>query len=189
MSADRIVRHAVKRAVVIGGGNTAIDAVRELLGLLRNGGVPEVTMVYRGEEAKMSGYAHEWSAAKVEGAKAQWRAQPLAFEGEGQLQRVRFAQLDANKQPIAGREFTVPADLALVAIGQAKLEHQLAGLAGLQFERGTVRVDAAQATTAPGVFAGGDCANGGKEVVNATAEGKRAAQSIHAYLTGGNGHA
>ncbi len=65
----------VTQAVVLGGGNTAVDAVRELLGL----GVPEVTMLYRGDEAQMSGYGHEWKAAKVEGAKVRWRCQPLAY--------------------------------------------------------------------------------------------------------------
>ena len=169
---------AVKKAVVVGGGNTAIDGVRELIGL----GVPEVTMVYRGVEAKMSGYAHEWQAAKVEGARALWKAQPVAFEGDGTVQRVRCAQLDDAKQPIPGAEVTVDADLVLLAIGQSKLDALIAGLDGVQTERGRVIVDSAQATGRKGVWAGGDCANGGKEVVNAAAEGKVAAQSIHRFL-------
>jgi glutamate synthase (NADPH/NADH) small chain len=170
----------VQRAVVVGGGNTAIDAVRELRGL----GVPHVTMLYRGTEAKMSGYAHEWSAAKNEGVHALWQTQPVAFEGDGRVQAIRCVRLDDAKQPIAGSEHTVPADLVLLAIGQGKLAALLSGLPGVALEHGCVVVDAHQATGNPRVFAGGDCANGGKEVVNAAAEGKRAALAIHAYLGG-----
>ncbi|MCA9655971.1 MAG: NAD(P)-dependent oxidoreductase [Myxococcales bacterium] len=170
----------VERAVVVGGGNTAVDAVRELRGL----GVAEVTMLYRGTEPKMSGYAHEWSAAKDQGVRAHWQAQPVAFEGAGRVERIRCLRLDDRKQPIAGSEHVVEADLVLLAIGQSKLESLLQGLPGLSFERGRVVVDEHQATTAPGVYAGGDCANGGKEVVNAAAEGKRAALAIHAFLGG-----
>ncbi|MEX1363415.1 MAG: FAD-dependent oxidoreductase, partial [Nannocystaceae bacterium] len=158
----------VGRVVVVGGGNTAVDSVRELRGL----GVADVTMLYRGTEPKMSGYAHEWSAAKNEGVRAHWRAQPVAFAGDGRVERVRCVQLDDAKQPVAGSEHDVPADLVLLAIGQSKLEAALSGLSGLSFERGRVVVDEHQATSVPGVYAGGDCANGGKEVVNAAAEGK-----------------
>ncbi|MBL4688429.1 MAG: FAD-dependent oxidoreductase [Nannocystaceae bacterium] len=170
---------AVKSAVVVGGGNTAIDAVRELVGL----GIPSVTMVYRGVEDKMSGYAHEWNAAKQEGVVASFRSQPLAFEGEGHVTGVRCAVLDDAKQP-TGLQRVIAADLVLLAIGQAKLEGLLAELGGVTFERGRVVVDEAQATTRKGVWAGGDCANGGKEVVNAADEGKRAAQAIDAFLKG-----
>jgi dihydropyrimidine dehydrogenase (NAD+) subunit PreT len=170
----------VSQAVVVGGGNTAIDAVRELRGL----GVPEVIMLYRGTEAGMSGYAHEWAAAKQEGVLGLWQALPVAFEGEGRVQRIRCVHLDDAKQPIAGSEFEVPADLVLLAIGQGKLQALLSGLPGVAFERGRVVVDEQQATGSPGVWAGGDCANGGKEVVNAAAEGKRAALAIHAHLMG-----
>ncbi|MCA9712322.1 MAG: FAD-dependent oxidoreductase, partial [Myxococcales bacterium] len=169
----------ITRAIVVGGGNTAIDAVRELRGL----GVGEVTMLYRGTEAKMSGYAHEWAAAKQQGVRARWQTQPVAFEGSGRVQRLRCVHLDDAKQPVAGSEHEVPADLVLLAIGQSKLEALLGGLPGVAFERGRVVVDEHQATGLAGVWAGGDCANGGKEVVNAAAEGKRAALAIHAYLT------
>lgn len=169
------------RVVVVGGGNTAVDAVRELRGL----GAREVTMLYRGTEPKMSGYAHEWSAAKDEGVRAHWQAQPIAFEGEGRVQRVRCLRLDDAKQPIEGSEHAVEADLVLMAIGQSKLEGLLSGVSGLTFERGRVVVDEHQATAVSGVYAGGDCANGGKEVVNAAAEGKRAALAIHAFLSEG----
>lgn len=170
---------AVGRAVVVGGGNTAIDAVRELIGL----GVPDVTMLYRGSAEAMSGYAHEWKAAKIEGARALWHAQPLAYVGsDGQVTGLRCAKLGADRKPVAGETLEVPADLVLLAIGQGRLGELVAGLEGVQVQDGRLVVDADGATGNPRVFAGGDCANGGMEVVNAVAEGKRAALAIDRAL-------
>lgn len=173
----------VRRAVVVGGGNTALDAVRETLGL----GIPSVTMLYRGTEAAMSGYAHEWEAAKCSGARAEWNTVVTAFEGHDRLERVRLARVDASYRPIAGGEFAVEADLALVAIGQGRIGSLLAGLAGVTVENGIVRTDADGFTGRPGWYAGGDCLNGGREVVNAAAEGKAAAIAIDAALAAGRG--
>ncbi len=171
----------VKNALVIGGGNTAIDCVRELMGL----GVPTVTMVYRGKEEKMSGYRHEWVVARQNGARGQFQALPVAFEGNGKVERAKLIKLDDAKKPIAGTEFTVDADLVLVAIGQSTLGAMLSGLEGIELDRGRVKVDEHGRTGRAGWYAGGDCANGGKEVVNAAAEGKAAALAIHDYLSGG----
>ena len=173
---------AVRKCVVIGGGNTALDAVREALGL----GIPEVTLVYRGDEPKMSGYAHEWKAAKIAGARAAWHTLPVGFSGEGKVSRVECVRVDADKRPIAGSECSIDADLVLVAIGQGKLGELVASLPGVVVERGRVVTDAHGCTGRKGFFAGGDCRNGGMEVVNASAEGKAAALAIHAYLTGGS---
>lgn len=182
MKLGKVDLSAVRNAVVIGGGNTALDAVRELLGL----GVENVKMVYRGAEPGMSGYAHEWAAAKKEGARAVWKTQPLGFEGAGgQVTGIQCVRLDDNKRPIAGSEHTIAADLVLLAIGQSKLGDLVAGLDGVKVEKGRVVVGAGQATGRPGVYAGGDCANGGKEVVNGAAEGRDAALAIHTWLTEG----
>ncbi len=180
MKLGRVAMTDVRRCVVIGGGNTAVDAVREALGL----GIKSVTMLYRGSEEGMSAYEHEWHAAKGQGARVQWRAVPIAFEGHGKLERVRCASLDENKRTIAGSEFTIEADLALMAIGQSKLGQMLAGLEGIRVDRGRIVTEADGGAGRKGWFAGGDCANGGKEVVNAAAEGKSAAGAIHAYLAG-----
>ncbi len=181
----RVALAGVARALVLGGGNTAIDAVRELLGL----GVPEVTMVYRGAPEEMSGYAHEWTAAKVEGARALFRAGPLAYLGrEGRVVGVRCARLGADRRP-TGETFELPADLVLLAIGQARLGELVRGLPGVEVADGRVVVDAQGATGNPRVFAGGDCISGGQEVVNAVAEGKRAAEAIdRALQRGGADH-
>ncbi len=173
------------RAVVVGGGNTAVDAVRELIGL----GFTDVMMLYRGDEASMTGYEHEWNAAKVAGARVKWRVLPEAFEGAGRLQRVRCARLDEARRPLADEELSVDAGLALIAIGQSPLTGLVADLEGIEARDGKLAVDQRGATGRPGVFAGGDCANGGKEVVNAVAEGELAAEGIHEYLKQGGDNA
>ncbi len=168
-----------QRALVLGGGNTAVDAVRELRGL----GVADVRMVYRGDEAHMSGYAHEWAAAKVESITGVWRTVPTGFVGQGgKVAGVTALRADENKRPIPGTEHTLPADLVLLAIGQGKLGALLAEVDGVTVSRGRLVVDDQQHLGRPGWFAGGDCANGGKEVVNATAEGQHAARTIDAWL-------
>lgn len=178
MKLGRVSVSTVRNAVVVGGGNTALDAVRELLGL----GARTVTLLYRGTEAAMSGYQHEWEAARVDGARAVWQAQPVEFLGKDRVEGVRCLRVDDDKRPVQGTEFDVDADLVLVAIGQAKLGELVSALPGVQVERGRVVVDADGACGRPKYWAGGDCANGGKEVVNASAEGKRAARAIHRQL-------
>jgi len=161
----------VKRALVIGGGNTAIDAARELARL----GVPEVTMVYRRTAAEMPGYKHEMDAARAEGVSMLERAVPKAvLRGAGGA--LRALQLED------GRE--LPADLIVLGIGQARLRDLIAQFPGVELDaKGRIVVDAATGRTGnPKVFAGGDSTSGGQEVVNAAQEGKRAARTICAQL-------
>ena len=79
--------------------------------------------------------------------------------------------------------FVVPAELVVVAAGQGKLTDLLSGIPGVTLDRGRIVVDDDGRTSNPKVYAGGDVANGGKEVVNAVAEGKRAARAIHEALS------
>ena len=160
----------VQRALVVGGGNTAIDAARELARL----GVPEVTLVYRRTAAEMPGYAHEMELARKEGVRMVERAVPReCVRGPGgQLTALRLAD---------GRE--LPADLVVLGIGQAKLRDLIVRFPGVAVdEKGRVVVDEATGKTGnPKVFAGGD-ALGGELVVTAVQEGKRAARGISAAL-------
>ena len=160
----------VQKALVIGGGNTAIDAARELARL----GVPDVAMVYRRTAAEMPGYAHEMELARKEGVRLVERAVPKEFvrDGAGRLTSLRVAD---------GRE--LPADLVVVGIGQAKLGEMAAQFTGVALDdKGRVVVDEATGRTGnPKVFAGGD-ALGGELVVTAVQEGKRAARGICAAL-------
>jgi dihydropyrimidine dehydrogenase (NAD+) subunit PreT len=182
MKLETVNVSGVRRALVVGGGNTAIDAVRELLGL----GVSRVMMVYRGTEDGMSGYVHEWTAAKQEGAIAAWKTAPLGFVtgADGRVNGLRAVKVDDAKQPVAGSEHVIDAELVLVAIGQSKLGNLVASL-GVELDRGRIVTGPGGRTKHPKVFAGGDAANGGKEVVNAVAEGRDAAVAIHEMLAGG----
>lgn len=174
---------SVSHALVIGGGNTAIDVVRQLKHL----GVPKVTMAYRRGEAEMTGYSHELAAARKEGVEVAFWAAPTAVEGQGHVSGVRFqrTRLDAagKLERVSDSDFVLEADLVVKATGQEKLAAMLAGIEGVSLERGRVVVDPQTGQVgSTKVFAGGDCANGGKEVVNASAEGMRAARGIDAYL-------
>jgi len=161
---------AVKRAVVIGGGNTAIDAARELVKL----GVAEVTMVYRRTAAEMPGYAHEMELARKEGVRLLERAvsQEFVRDPSGALTGLKLAD---------GRE--VGCDLAILAIGQGRLRHVVAEFPGVALDdKGRVVVDEATGRTGnPKVYAGGDVL-GGELVVTAAQEAKRAARAICAAL-------
>lgn len=176
------------RAVVVGGGNTALDMVRELGQL----GVPNVTMVYRRSEAEMSGYAHELASARKEGAHFLFQTQPVEVLGEnGKVTGLRCVKMALSEpddsgrrrpEAIPGSEFVVETDLVAMATGQGKLVQLFEQIEGLELNKGRVVVNEQGQTGNPHYFAGGDCVNGGKEVVNAAAEGKRAAFGIDAYL-------
>jgi glutamate synthase (NADPH/NADH) small chain len=160
----------VRRALVIGGGNTAIDAARELTRV----GVGEVTMVYRRTSAEMPGYAHEMELARKEDVRLVERAVPKEFvrDDNGRLMALRLAD---------GRELL--ADLVILGIGQSKLPELIAQFPGVATDaKGRVVVEEATGRTGnPKVFAGGD-ALGGELVVTAVQEGKRAARAICATL-------
>ncbi len=167
----------IKQALVVGGGNTAIDVARELALL----GVPDVAMVYRRGAQQMTGYAHEMSAARLEGVRLIERAQPVAVirDEAGNIRALRVA-LTENGVPVAGTEHDLPCDTVVLAIGQSKLRALASELPGVELDgRGCVIVEGESRRTGnPRVYAGGDCINGGKEVVNAVADGRDAARAM-----------
>ena len=170
-----------KHAVVIGGGNTAIDIAHELAVL----GVRDVSMVYRRGRDRMSAYKHELAFGAKDGVRIVEETVPLAFvrdEG-GALTGLKVAKAK-DGQAIAGTEAVIPCDLCAVAIGQARLTGLAEAFEGVELDaRGCVVVDAATCRTGNAkVYAGGDCVNGGKEVVNAAQHGKLAAAAISASL-------
>lgn len=163
---------SVRRALVVGGGNTAIDVARELAQL----GVQDVAMVYRRDRASMSGYTHEMDLARIEGVRLVERATPVEVLREGErVTGLRVAL--AGAEPA---EQILPADAIFLAIGQNKLRAVASLFPGVELDkRGCVVVDAASRRTGnPRVYAGGDCINGGKEVVNAAADGRDAARHM-----------
>jgi glutamate synthase (NADPH/NADH) small chain len=153
------------RVLVIGGGNTAVDVARESAQL----GAKEVALVYRRKRSEMSGYAHELEAARVEGVTLLEQSVVSRFNRDPQGKLV--------SAHIGGTD--VPCDLVVVAIGQSKLRDIAKELSVELDAKGCVVVDPNTCrTNNPKVFAGGDCINGGKEVVNAVADGRNAARFL-----------
>lgn len=171
------------RVVVIGGGNTAMDAASESARM----GAEQVYLVYRRGKADMSAYEFEYDLAKSVGVKGVFNAIPKAIVGTDKVQAVRFvrAEVDANGQlvEVAGSEFELACDMVIKATGQAKQVSFLQQIDGLQLDKkGRIVTNEQFQTSNPRYFASGDAVNGGAEVVNAVGESKKAARAIHAYL-------
>ncbi|MDQ3199271.1 MAG: NAD(P)-dependent oxidoreductase [Verrucomicrobiota bacterium] len=174
------------RAAVIGCGNTAIDAATQA----RRLGAAEVIVIYRRSELDMSAYAFEYDLAKRDGASFLFHHAPVeVIEKDGHVAGLRLARTRFNAsgslEQIDGSEFIEPFDMILKAVGQQKQSAWLTKLfPELKMNRNGTMVrdfDSGQ-TSLPNVFAGGDCANGGREVVNAVGEGKKAARGIHQFF-------
>jgi dihydropyrimidine dehydrogenase (NAD+) subunit PreT len=179
----RLQLEGIRKAVIVGGGNTAIDIAHELALL-------DVfsTMVYRGTEAEMSAYDHEISGGRIDGVSVACSRIPtkVVRNESGRVVALRVARTE-NKRAVAGTEEDLPADIVVVATGQSRLTDLAKAFAGVELDaRGRVVVDVATYRTGnPKVWSGGDCVNGGKEVVNAVAEARVAARDMHAFLVGG----
>ena len=182
MKLARAERTRLGRVVVIGGGNTAIDVARETALL----GADDVAMIYRRGAGEMSGYAHEMEGARKEGVRFLPHAVATAFvraEG-GALRGVRIAHAEAGRA-VPGTEIELACDLVAVAIGQSKLRAIVEEFPGVELDgRGCIVADPVTGVTRnPKVYSGGDCVNGGKEVVNAVADGRNAARAMHALFS------
>lgn len=165
--------------VVIGGGMTAIDAGAQARLL----GAQNVTIVYRRGQEAMAASEFEQDLAAQKGVRIIHNAAPIGIEGNGSLTGVRFAYTATKDGKLVTRDdgFTLPADQLFTAIGQS-----LTGAPeALTIEGGKIKVTEAGATSVAGVWAGGDCASGGDDLtVTAVAEGRDAAENIHATLMG-----
>ena len=177
--------------VVVGGGNTAVDAAREA----RRLGAAQVTLLYRRTRSEMPAYPHEVVEAEEEGVHLEWLAVPLRFVGDERVEavecrRARLGEPDESgrrrPEEIPGSEFLLRADTVIKAIGQRPRAEFLAWIDGLELEHGAIVVDPATgATTSPSYFAAGDATNGGATVVEAVREAKIAARGVHAFLERG----
>jgi NADPH-dependent glutamate synthase beta subunit-like oxidoreductase/NAD-dependent dihydropyrimidine dehydrogenase PreA subunit len=181
-----------KVVAVIGGGSTAMDAARSAW----RSGAREVHIFYRRSRAEMPAQAEEVRAALAEGIHLHELAAPVELLGaNGELRELRCIRMalgapDARGRrsvsPIPGSEFTVPVDRVLVAIGEAPdpsflpegSSIEVADWGGLLVNSRTLR------TGQRGVFAAGDVTTGPKTVIDAAAQGRLAARSIHAFLRG-----
>ncbi|HWM60992.1 MAG TPA: NAD(P)-dependent oxidoreductase [Rhizomicrobium sp.] len=175
---DKSKINPAKNVVVIGGGNTAIDAAVQAKRL----GAENVTLVYRRGADAMSATAWEQDLARTNDVVLKLWAMPIRFEKDdrGAVGAAVFEKtaLVDGKLGGTGESFTLPADLVLKAIGQT-----LAPLDGVRIEGGKIWVDGNFQTSLPGIFAGGDCISSGEDLtVQAVEDGKRAAIAADAYL-------
>jgi NADPH-dependent glutamate synthase beta subunit-like oxidoreductase len=180
--------------VVIGGGNSAVDAARVAF---RDKRVKKATILYRRTRKEMPAYPEEIKDGLEEGVAIEYLTAPVRVRTQdGKVVGVECIRMELGEKdssgrprpvPIPGSEFQVPADTLILAISERAYTPYLKDSDGLTLseEWGTIIVDpASMATTRPGVFAGGDVVSGPSSVVEAMAAGKTAAQAIKNYLEG-----
>ena len=188
-----------KKCAVIGGGNTAIDCVRTLVRL----GAEEVSIVYRRTRNEMPANLVEIEAAEHEGIKFNFLASPNRVVGDedGNAIGLEYIQMELGEPddsgrrrpvPIEGSETIIDIDMLVLAIGQGPdisfKENEAAGrLAELETTKwdtiDSVNPETLQ-TNIPYIFTGGDSATGASLVVEGIGGGRRAARSIHQYISG-----
>jgi glutamate synthase (NADPH/NADH) small chain len=178
--ADDLASLSVGRnVVVIGGGMTAIDAAVQSKLL----GAEAVTVLYRRGRDAMPASRYEQDLAASKGVRFVFNAMPVAILGNGAVTGVRVEYTRAEGKSLigTGETFDIPADQLLKAIGQT-----LDGAPkGLEISGGKIAVTGPGRTTRKGIWAGGDCAAGGEDLtVTAVAQGRDAAEDIHASLIG-----
>ncbi|HWX53855.1 MAG TPA: NAD(P)-dependent oxidoreductase [Verrucomicrobiae bacterium] len=179
-----------KRVAVVGGGNTAIDVVTAA----RRLGAEEVFMVYRRTAEEMSAFDYEYELAKNDCVTFVWQALPVRVVDDGhghvaalECVRTQPSVKDAKGRisyvPVPGSEFGLDVSMVVKALGQKRKIEFLQQVPNLELKNGRVEVDPqTMRTSNPRYFAGGDCVNGGGEVVDAVAHGKKAAAGIHQML-------
>jgi glutamate synthase (NADPH/NADH) small chain len=162
--------------VVVGAGNTAIDAANAAKRL----GAETVYLLYRRGENDIGAFDFEYEHAKQEGVQFLWRRRPLAVRKEAHgrllLETVQVRQAGGSLEPVPDSQFSIACDLLVPAIGQSPLTALVQELRGVEVRDGRVVADLATGRTGnERYYAAGDCVNGGREVVDAVAGGKRAA--------------
>jgi glutamate synthase (NADPH/NADH) small chain len=188
---EPIVELKRKQVAVIGGGNTALDAIRSA----RRLGADKAYVLYRRSEAEMPARAEEVKHAKQEGIDFQVLTNPVEFldDGNGWLRAARCVRMElgepdasGRRRPIAvaGSEFEIPLSVAIIATGTSANPLIQSTTPGLKTnERGYIEASSeTQRTSRKGVFAGGDIVTGSATVILAMGSGRRAAKSIHEYL-------
>jgi dihydropyrimidine dehydrogenase (NAD+) subunit PreT len=167
-----------RTVVVIGAGNTAVDAVTQAKRL----GAERVIMVYRRTEKDASAYDYEIELARKDGIEFVWQAAPVGILSDD---GVRVTELRCEKTDGTLELFSIPCDMVIKAVGQQKMRSFFETVAQVELdEKGRVMTNEMMQTSKPKIFSGGDCANGGAEAVDASQMGKLAAQGMHFVLTG-----
>ncbi|HRX86025.1 MAG TPA: FAD-dependent oxidoreductase, partial [Phycisphaerae bacterium] len=183
---------AAKLAVVIGGGNTAMDSVRTA----RRLGATEATLVYRRSQAEMPARKEEVHHAEQEGINFRLLCSPVQIlaNDAGWVRGIECVEMELGEpdasgrrrpMPVKGSEFVIECEVVIEAIGTRAnpLLTQTTPDIVLN-ERGNIIVDEDGMTSKRGVFAGGDITRGAATVILAMGDGKKAAAAIDRYLTG-----
>lgn len=174
-----------ERVAVIGMGMTAIDAATQAKRL----GAKEVTMLYRRTKDEMPCTQHELDIAMLDGCEIIWLASPKEIKGTGgkvneivcSVMQLGEPDASGRRSPVdTGETFSLAVDMVIKAAGQKPFE-SLVEEFKIQNSKGKISITDS-ATNIPGVFAGGDCVNGGKEVVDAVQAGKDGAKAILSFL-------
>jgi glutamate synthase (NADPH/NADH) small chain len=174
------------KVIVIGMGMTAIDAATQA----RRLGAGEVTLVYRRTQAEMPCTQAELDIARLDGCKVIWLASPQEVLGQDGLvtglvcsvMELGAPDASGRRSPVdTGKTITLEADMVIKATGQVPFT-ELIKRQGMANVSGKIQTDALGVTNIMGVFAGGDCVNGGKEVVDAVQAGKDGAEGILRFL-------
>ena len=179
-----------RKVVVLGGGMTAIDIASQS----RRLGAEDVTIVYRRGAAKMGASEYERELAQTDGVKIKLNATPrglIAANGHVTGIEFEYTSETSGKLTGTGETFVLEADMVFKAIGQQfvpavlNASSEVIGSSEvIMLDAGRIKVDAERRTSLPGVWAGGDCVAGGKDLtVAAVEDGKVAAESIHRALT------
>jgi glutamate synthase (NADPH/NADH) small chain len=172
------------KVVVIGGGNTAMDAASEAARM----GARKTVLAYRRSKKEMGAYGFEYDLAISAGVDSLFNVAPIEIVGKERVEGVKFAKteiIDGKLQIKKNNVFIVRCDMVIKATGQAKQGSFYELIDDLDLDPKTkivVNQETFQ-TSNPMYFAGGDAVNGGAEVVNAAYEGKMAAQGINQWLT------
>jgi glutamate synthase (NADPH/NADH) small chain len=179
-----------RKAVVIGGGNTAMDAVRTSKRL----GADPATLVYRRSRSEMPARKEEMQHAEEEGVVFEMLTNPIAIlaDDDGWVRAIRCQRMGLGEPdksgrprpvPIVGSEFEIECDVVIEAVGTRANPLLTSTTPDLKTnERGYITIDADGMTSKPGVFAGGDIVRGAATVILAMGDGKRAAAAIDRYL-------
>lgn len=180
-----------KNVMVVGGGNTAMDAVRTAKRL----GAERAMIVYRRSEEEMPARLEEVRHAKEEGIEFICLHNPIAYHADEQgrvseaiLQVMTLGEPDESgrRSPVevAGQTVTLPVDLVIVSVGVSPNPLIPSTVDGLEIsKKGTIVINDQMQSSIPTLFAGGDIVRGGATVILAMSDGRKAAKSMHEYLS------
>ncbi len=180
-----------KNVAIIGGGNTAMDAVRTAKRL----GAERAMIIYRRSEEEMPARVEEVHHAKQEGIEFMTLHNPIEYHAdengrvcEAVLQVMELGEPDESGRrspvPVEGKTVTIPVDLVIVAVGVSPNPLIPSSVEGLEISRkGTIVVNDSMQSSIPTIFAGGDITRGGATVILAMSDGRKAAKAMHEYLS------